>query len=286
MAHIGVIEEVEKAGFKISSIAGSSIGSVVGGIYAAGKLKEFTEWVRNLHKLDVYKLLDFNVSKSGFIKGDKVFKELGKFIPDSNIEDLPVPFVAVAVDIIQRKDVTFNKGSLFQAIRSSIAIPGVIVPNRVDGTNLVDGGVSEPVPIDFVERTPGDILVVVDLNAPFSYSSPDFNHNNLEKKEQQYEILAKKIRRKLGLPKRLDSKDTLKFGYYDILYSSFTLMQERLSQRTLSMHKPDILVQIPRSACKTFEFYRASELIEAGRSEFLRKYNSWIEEKKLISGTI
>jgi NTE family protein len=286
MAHIGVIEELEKAGFEISSIAGSSIGSVVGGIYAAGKLKEFTEWVKNLHKLDVYKLLDFNVSKSGFIKGDKVFKELGKFIPDSNIEELPVPFVAVAVDIIQRKDVTFTRGSLFQAIRSSIAIPGVIVPNRVDGTNLVDGGVSEPVPIDFVERTPGDILVVVDLNAPYSYISPDFNHNNLDKKEQQYEILAKKIRRKLGLPKRIDSKDTLKFGYYDILYSSFTLMQERLSQRTLSMHKPDILVQIPRSACKTFEFYRASELIEAGRSEFIRKYNTWIEEKKSISKTV
>lgn len=281
MAHIGVIEELEKAGFEISSISGSSIGSVVGGIYAAGKLKEFTEWVKNLHKLDIYKLLDFNVSKSGFIKGDKVFKELGKFIPDSNIEDLPIPFVAVAVDIIQRKDVTFTSGSLFQAIRSSIAIPGVIVPNRVNGVNLVDGGVTEPVPIDYVKRSPGDLLVVVDLNAPFSYIAPDFNQNNQKTKEKQYELLAGKIRRKLGLPKKLDSIDSRRFGYYDILYSSFTLMQERLSQRTLGMHSPDILVQIPRSACKTFEFYRAAELIEAGRSDFIRKYKIWLEENKL-----
>ncbi len=285
MAQIGVIEELEKAGFEISSVAGSSIGSVVGGIYAAGKLEEFTHWVKNLDKLNVYKLMDFSVTKSGFIRGDKVFKELHKFIPDSNIEDLPIPFVAVAADLIKRKEEVISRSSLFQAIRSSIAIPGVIVPNKVNGTNLVDGGVIEPVPIDFVQRIEGDILVVVDLNAKGNYDPPQINNSNIGKKELQYDKLVKRIRIKLGFPKEHDFMDTMKFGYFDILYSSITLMQEKLSQRTIAMHKPDILVQIPRTACKTFEFYRATELIEAGRAEFKKELIKWEEEQKAISKT-
>lgn len=283
MAQIGVIEELEKAGFEISSVAGSSIGSVVGGIYAAGKLEEFTHWVKNLDKLNVYKLMDFSITKSGFIRGDKVFKELHKFIPDSNIEDLPIPFVAVAADLIKRKEEVISRSSLFQAIRSSIAIPGVIVPNKVNGTNLVDGGVIEPVPIDFIQRTEGDILVVVDLNAKGNYDPPQINNSNIGKKELQYEKLVKKIRKKLRFPKEHDFMDTMKFGYFDILYSSITLMQEKLSQRTIAMHKPDILVQIPRTACKTFEFYRATELIEAGRAEFKKEFTKWAEKQKAIS---
>ncbi len=286
MAQIGVIEELGKAGFEISSVAGSSIGSVIGGIYAAGKLQEFSHWVKNLDKLDVYKLMDYSVSKSGFIKGDKVFKELHKFIPDSNIEDLPIPFVAVAADLIKRKEEVIASGSLYQAIRSSIAIPGVIVPNKVNGTSLVDGGVIEPVPIEFVQRTEGDILVVVDLNAKVNYNPPGIRNVNIGKKQLQYDELVKRIRKKLGFPKKHDFMDTMKFGYFDILYSSITLMQEKLSQRTIAMHKPDILVQIPRSACKTFEFYRASELIEAGRDEFKKQFQKWMEEQKAISKTV
>ncbi len=286
MAQIGVIEELEKAGFEISSVAGSSIGSVIGGIYAAGKLEEFTKWVKNLDKLDVYKLMDFSVTKSGFIKGDRVFKELHKFIPDSNIEDLPIPFVAVAADLIKRKEEIISRGSLFQAIRSSIAIPGVIVPNKVNGTSLVDGGVIEPVPSDFVHRNKEDILVVVDLNARISYTPPKISNANIGEKQLQYDKLVKKIRKKLGFPKEHDFMDTMKFGYFDILYSSITLMQEKLSQRTIAMHKPDILVQIPRTACKTFEFYRATELIEAGRVEFKKEFIKWMKKQKAISETV
>ncbi len=142
IAHIGVVEELEKRGFEIRSIAGTSMGALVGGIYAVGKLQEFKNWLYTLDKLDVFKLIDFTLSSQGLIKGDRVFKKMKEFIPDKNIEDLKIHYAATATDIINNKEVVFNQGSIYDAIRASVAIPTVITPVKQDDTLLVDGGVS------------------------------------------------------------------------------------------------------------------------------------------------
>ena len=275
MAHIGVIEELENLGFEIQSVSGSSMGAVIGGIYATGKLNAFTEWSKNLHRFDVYNLMDFSVTGNGFIKGKKVFSEIQKFVPDQNIEDLKIPFAAVAGNAHKHEEIVFKKGSLFKALRASVAIPGIIVPGYMDGSDLVDGGVVNPLPIDHVLRSKDDLLVAVDLNSSTIYKKPKFDIETQKKNEQQYYMLLKKIREKLGIAKNNDNSKSKRLGYYEVLNASLNMMQEKLSELILEKHQPDILVNIPKAACKTFEFYRANEMIEAGREEFLKSYTSW-----------
>ena len=172
MAHIGVIEEIIKSGYHITSISGTSIGSLIAGVYASGKTGEFKEWVTHITKLDVFKFMDFAISKSGFIKGEKIFNTLKKFILDTNIEDLPIPYVAVAVDIKNHKEVVFRSGPLRKAIRASVSIPTVLKPVFLNDLELVDGGVLNPLPIDCIKRTDGDLLIVVDLGADIPYPTP------------------------------------------------------------------------------------------------------------------
>ena len=221
MAHIGVIEELEKHGFKISSVAGSSIGAVIGGIYAAGELDAYTKWMKNLQKLDVYKLMDFSISTQGFIKGEKVFKELKSFIPDRNIEELNIPFAALAADPRNRKERVFKKGSLYKAMRASVAIPGVVLPGRINDLDLVDGGVVNPIPVDHVQREKDDILVVVDLNSSFSESPDELPVP--KSSPAQYQQILNKIKTKLGVSYKEVQKKQQRLSYYDILNNSINL---------------------------------------------------------------
>ncbi len=270
MAHIGVIEELEKQGFEISSIAGSSIGAVIGGIYAAGYLDAYTIWMKKLQKLDVYKLMDFSISTQGFIKGEKVFEELKKFIPDRNIEDLDIPYAALAADPRNRKEKVFKTGSLYKAMRASVAIPGVVLPIRVNDLDLIDGGVVNPIPIDHVHREKKDILVVVDLNSSFSENT---NKLPAPKNEiAQYQQILNKIKASLGVSYKEAIQKPYKLSYYDILNNSINLMQEKLTELTLRIHNPEILVSIPRSSCRTFEFHKSEEMIKLGREAFLKSY--------------
>ncbi len=266
LAHIGVIKELEKHGYQINSIAGSSIGAVIGGIYAAGYLDEYINWMKKLHKLDVYKLMDFSISTQGFIKGEKVFSELKKFIPDMNIEDMDISFAALAADPKNRKEKVFKSGSLFRAMRASVAIPGVILPGRVNDIDLVDGGVVNPLPIDHVQRASGDVLVVVDLNA--APSGTGNKHKNDE--HSSYQQILNKLKKSLGVSIKEPLKKQSKLSYYDILNNSVNLMQEKLSELTIRIHKPDILIKIPRDTCRTFEFYRSEEMIKTGREKFIK----------------
>ncbi len=164
-AHIGVIRELEKQGYEISSISGTSMGALVGGIYAAGKLDEYESWLRSLSKMDIFNLVDFTLSTNGIIKADKVLREIKKIIPDHKIEELPIKFAAVATDLKLRKEVVITEGSLFEAIRASISIPMVITPLRKNDTLFVDGGVLNPVPTNRVSRQKGDILIAVNVNS-------------------------------------------------------------------------------------------------------------------------
>ena len=148
------------------------MGALVGGIYGVGKLQEFKIWLYTLDKLDVFKLIDFTLSSQGLIKGDRVFNKMKEFIPDMNIEDLKIHYAATATDILNNKEVVFKQGSIYEAIRASVAIPTVITPVKKDNKLLVDGGVMNSLPINHVKRTEDDILIVVYVNANIPVYKP------------------------------------------------------------------------------------------------------------------
>ena len=234
MAHIGIIEELEKHGYKITSIAGSSMGALIGGIYAAGQLPVLKKWLCSLDKKRVFDLVDFTFSSKGLIKGDRIMKKLRNMIPDQNIEDLKIPFCAVATDIVNSKEIVFNSGSLYSAIRASISIPTVFVPFNYNGKQLVDGGVVNPIPINRVKRKRNDILVVSNVNANI----------------QHEKILT------------VANPDYL--GYFKLIKKSISLMIQQISILTIEKHPPDILINVSRDSLETFVFYKAAEIIKVG----------------------
>ncbi|GAA0892221.1 patatin-like phospholipase family protein [Fulvivirga kasyanovii] len=262
VAHIGVIEAVLEAGYEIKSISGSSMGAVVGGVYAAGKLPEFKEWVCNLDKIDVFKLMDFTLSTQGFVRGERVFNQMKSFIDDSNIEDLDIDFSAVATDIVNKKEVVFNSGSLFTALRASAAIPSVLKPSVINGVELVDGGVLNPIPIAYVKRSENDIVVVSDVNAAVPCVKPDIPESLDDK--GRFAPLVEKWNS--IFPK--NNNKVKRLSYFELVAKSVDLMQDRISEYIIEHSRPDIVVRISRETCSTFEFYKSKELIDCGRQEF------------------
>jgi len=271
MAHIGVIEELEKEGFQIKEIVGCSMGAVVGGIYCAGYLTEYKHWLIKLSRLDVFMLLDFTLSAQGFVKGEKVFKAIEEFIGDHQIENFRIPFTAVAADLLSKKEVHYRSGSLFKALRSSIAIPTVFTPVSNGKTQLVDGGVLNPLPVDLVKKEDGEIIVAVNLNAniPYEISTlpPEVN-----KEKVAYMKMLQAFRSQFLKSDNKPEDFTDKMGLFDILNKSYDLTQDRLTELMIQVHKPDMVVNISRDACGVFEFYRANEIIEEGRMAFHRTY--------------
>ena len=272
MAHIGVIEELEKNDFEITSIAGSSFGAVIGGIYASGNLQIFKNWLLSLSRLDVVRLMDFTISASGFVKGEKVFREIQNFIPDMKIEELKIPFAAIAVDVLHHKEVVLTEGSLFDAIHASASMPSLLQPFNMDGIDLIDGGILNPLPVNRVKRVAGDILVAVDLNTYDPYYIMKQKSEQRQKKIERNNHLFYERWDKF-FPKYKE-KD-LKFGYFELVNESFDLMQEQLSMYMTDIYQPEMLVSVPRNEASTFEFHRADEMVDFGRKEFrksLRKF--------------
>lgn len=270
-AHIGAIREFINRGYEISSLSGCSMGAVIGGVYAAGKMDEFAKWMCSLHKLDVFSLMDFTLNRQGFVKADKVFAEIKKFIPDVQIEQFGIPFSVVATDMKKRETVVFEKGSLFDALRASVAIPALVTPVKSDGRFLVDGGVLAPIPVQQVKRTNGDLLAVVNVNArkPSKKIKQVKSLSDTKKANKYLQLFQKK----LSLHNQSGDKESL--GFFDLVTNSSNLMISQISSLTLELHPPDILVDISSVACETYDFYRAKELIDLGRieaAESLDKY--------------
>ncbi len=272
VAHIGAIEELEKQGFEIKSIAGTSMGALVGGMYATGKLDVYKEWMCSLDKMDVFNLIDFTFSKNGIMKGDKILREMKRMIPDRNIEDLSIPFVAVATDISNDKDVVFNSGSLYDAIRASISIPTVFTPFVKDESYIVDGGVLNPIPINRIKRVDDDILVVVNVNARVPNNKPPLPENN-NHEEKRYSKYINTVINKLNyfIPKH----ETDKLGYFSLLNKTMGLMLHQISLMTLEKYQPDILINISRDSFGTYDFYKSEKIIEAGRSATKKAINNF-----------
>ncbi|MDA3952133.1 MAG: patatin-like phospholipase family protein [Bacteroidales bacterium] len=265
IAHIGVIEEIERQGYEIVSVSGTSMGSMVGGIYALGKLEEFKNWLYTLDKMRVFNLVDFTFSSQGLVKGDKVFNTMKEFIHDDNIENLKIHFVATATDIINGKEVVFTQGSVFEAIRASIAIPTVFTPVKTEKGLLVDGGVLNNIPINHVKRTSKDLLIVVNVNADVPILKSVIYKKEVEKKQSIYLNKIKEFRDHLYKTSPSNHKE--KLSYFNLIDKTISLMINQMAQMSLSTFYPDILINISRETCGNFDFYKAEELVEIGRIE-------------------
>ncbi len=265
IAHIGVIHELTEQGYQITSVAGSSMGALIGGIYASGKLDDYEKWLRTLDKLDVFSLIDFTLSSNGIIKADKVLNEIRKFIPDRNIEELSIPFTAVATDIRNKKEVCFSTGSLYKAVRASISIPMVITPAVHEDVLLVDGGVLNPVPVNRVKRHPGDLLVAVNVNAQIPLPKKKETEKNNGYIGQLTNGRFKALQEKIANLFPAHKKDSI--GYFELVTETSSLMLSQISKLNLELNPPDLLIEISRQAGGTFDFYKADELIELGRQE-------------------
>ena len=263
LAHIGVIHWLEENDFKIKSIVGCSIGAVIGGIYAAGKLDVYEQWVRALTKVDIVTLLDLSWDKSGLVRGEKIVNALIGLVGEKLIEDLPISFTAVATDLRNQKEVWIRSGSLFDAMRASFAIPLFFTPLRYKGVDLVDGGVLNPVPIAPTFSDETDITIAVNLNGPAE--SPIEPVNVSAAPQSPSSPFREKINRFIGrLQPSMPSGGGRDWGPYEIAMQGFEAMQSAIARQKLAVYPPDIVIDIPRNVCKMLEFDRAAEMIALG----------------------
>ena len=265
-AHIGVIEILEEQGYEIKSISGSSMGALIGGLYAAGKLEAYKEWVLSLDFIDTLKLLDISLSHGGIVNIDTVYKKIEQMIGDTKIEDLPITYMAVASDIKNQKKIWFKKGKLIDAIRASIAIPTVFVPVVKEDMILVDGGVLDPLPIASVSSDKTDLTIAVNLNAniqnTYKIERPEkeaIAGNTLYKKTIE---LVDKAKQAIGTE---TSKEEPPIDIFYILNKSLDATQSLIVENTIKEHQPDLMIDIPRDACESYEFDKAYEMIEIGK---------------------
>jgi NTE family protein len=272
LAHIGVINELEKQGFHISSVSGSSIGSVIGGLYAMGKLPEYTNWVKTLNRKGVWGLMDFTVSTNGLLKGEKVFDKMRTFIPDVPIEEMNIPFAAVATDILNEEEVVFTSGSFYEAIRASVAIPTIITPVKYKDTILIDGGVLNPVPIEHVSRHKNDILVVVNL---YGQRKNEIKKSNVIENKNQASVKIKGLLKSIS--KLISSGDRRSLGYFSLLNVSVLAMVHKIAKQNIEISQPDILINIPYESSRTFDFHNAEKLIEMGENAASKEISKYLK---------
>lgn len=263
LAHIGVIHWLEENDYKIQSISGCSMGALIGGIYAAGKLDDFENWVRAITKVDIVTLLDLSWKKSGFVKGDKIINTLTQLVGDIAIEDLPIKYTAVAADILNEKEVWLNSGKLFDAIRASISLPLFFTPFRYKDIDLIDGGVLNPVPIAPTFSDTTDITIAVNLGGRVTdiEKIPIDNDSTSESKSPFSEKVTEFVNSFKG-----SSVEKIKreWDTFDIANQAFDAMQSTISRQKLAAYPADYFIEIARNACGTLEFDLASEMIELG----------------------
>jgi NTE family protein len=269
LAHIGAIEELESHGYHINSIAGCSMGALIGGVYAAGKLEEFREWMKTIDKKKMLELTDFSLSLNHLVKGKRIIEAIMEFVPDVAIEDLPIPYCAVATDLKAGREVFFRKGSLFQAIRASISLPFYYEPVQMKEMILIDGGVINPIPLNRVKRQAGDILVGVDVSGHDYKAQWDEMHRLTEMQKCDKSLKTKIL--DMLIP------DNFEFNYYTVLSRASSLMIRQNSILMAQLMKPDILIDVQMNRYGTFDFDKSEKLIAIGRQKTttaIRKYEN------------
>ena len=290
-AHIGVIREFERRGWEITGIAGTSMGALVGGLYAADRLTAYTEWVQTLSQRDVLRLLDPTITGPGMVRAEKVLDKVTELVGDISIEDLALPFTAVATDLTARKEVWFQRGRLDTAIRASIAIPGVMWPVVVGGRLLADGGLMNPIPVVATAAIPADLTVAVSLSeesglgfdgtAVGSIATIGSQDDEQARPESELarslrswlESIRGQVQEEPGPvaetepPDRPFERPPAGLRTRDVVDLSLDAMRTVMGRYRLAGYPPDILISIPRKSAGTMEFHRAAELIAIGEEQ-------------------
>lgn len=271
LAHIGVIRVLERQGWRIGAIAGSSIGALIGGFYAAGKLDDYADWVQELTEFNVLRYLDIAWGGAGMLKGQMLMDTLQQFVGRHQIKDLPIPLTVVASDILARKEVWLNHGDLFDAIRASIAVPTIFTPHIVNGRPLLDGGILNPVPIAPTLQDTTDAIIAVSLSGVekrMGESNRLANESKAAKKtrhryQKQIEAFIDQLQERLGFSIEKDENQP-SLSLTDAALLSLDAMQASIARSMLAAYPPDLLIEIPINTCRAHEFYRAKEVIAAG----------------------
>ena len=294
-AHIGVIHELRDRGYQIVGIAGSSMGALVGGLQAAGRLDEFADWARSLTQRAILRLLDPSISAAGVLRAEKILDAVRDILGASTIEQLSIPYTAVATDLLAGKSVWLQRGPVDEAIRASIAIPGVIAPHVVDGRLLADGGILDPLPMAPIAAVNADLTIAVSLSGsetvgdaePEPRPTTEWLNRMLTSTSALFDTAAARSlldsptaravlnRFGVGDPEsdieaeayeEPEEPDVPKLGGFEVMNRTIDIAQAALARHTLAAYPPDLLIEVPRSACRGLEFHRAAEVIDIGRA--------------------
>ena len=268
LAHIGAIETLESHGYEITSIAGCSMGALIGGMYAAGKLPEVKDWVLALDRRKVLSLVDFSLSLTHLVKGDRVMEALKEIVPDVNIEDLPIPYTAVATDWNSGKEVIFDHGSLYDAIRASISIPLFLNPVRREEMLLVDGGLVNSLPLNRVVRHSGDLLFGINV------STHDYQDELLMQQFVERKLLSKSMPAAV-MNRIMKHFEGININYVTLLMRTIAIMLEQNTRQQILISRPDLVVQVPMKRYGVFDFDKAAAILQIGKhktSRALRRF--------------
>ncbi|MCD4741659.1 MAG: patatin-like phospholipase family protein [Desulfobacteraceae bacterium] len=281
-AHIGVIRALAEAGVRVDYIAGTSIGALVGAVYASGGIDTLEEVVLQLDWKKIAYLSDVVFPKSGLIDGKKIAGFIQNHLKEINIEDLPLPFCAVSTDMTTGNEIAIKEGNIIEAVRASISVPGIFTPVKKNGVFLVDGGLTNPVPVSVVRQMGADFVIAVDLNHNIigntdSGKITDINMNKkvFEKKGQQEKREKNKLVKALN--KRIKTIDYPALTHirewmnkepvpsiFEVLTSSINIMETQITATRLKTDPPDILIQPNLGHLKFLEYNRAKEAIDEG----------------------
>lgn len=256
IAHIKIIELLQRDGYEINRVIGCSMGAVVGGIYCAGYMDVYKEWLLTLNRTQLFNLMDFTLTNMGFLKGEKVLGKMHEITGDQLIEELPIPFIAVATDMIHKKEIYFRDGDLYAAMRASMSIPGIFTPVQHDNMILVDGGVLNPLPLNIAENNKDTLVVAVSLNGP---DEP----TEIVKPESEEPPHKSWLSRFLSQPKE-KVRHIPKFSLIDLMTHSYEFTQDKLVELTIKAYQPDIVIQIPTSSCGLFDFHKTEHMLAIG----------------------
>lgn len=270
LAHVGAIDQLLSMGYRINAIAGTSMGALVGGMYAAGKLEDFKQWMMGIDRRKMLSLIDFSLSLSHISKGERIINALMEVVPDMNIEDLPIPYCAIATDAITGNEVVFKSGSLYEAIRASISLPLFFSPVKRDGRLLVDGGLVNPLPLNRVKRSKDDLLVAVNV------SGHDYR-GQVELRREVREAAAERSRMMSFINRLLP--DDAGVNYYTLMNRSVSIMIHKNAQLLARLTPPDILIDIPMNRYDTFDFDKYERLAGIGKAKTKKVVEKWLEEE-------
>jgi NTE family protein len=287
-AHIGVIHELHDRGYQIVGLAGSSMGALVGGLQAADRLDEFADWARSLTQRAILRLLDPTLTAAGVLRAEKILDAVRDILGSVTVEELPIPYTAVATDLLAGKSVWLQRGPVDEAIRASIAIPGVISPHAIDGRLLADGGILDPLPMAPIAAVNADLTIAVSLSGsetgdepePEPKSSGEWLNRVLSSTSALFDSpTARNVLSRFGASSAeddsgddpaadysVDEPEVPKLGSFEVMNRTIDIAQAALARHTLAAYPPDLLIEVPRSACRSLEFHRAAEVIEVGRA--------------------